>query len=72
MVKASGVRSGHARHALHDQILRDEVDIVKFDEKYYLFGMKSEKSIRDEDPFFCVILDTTMNLGRKVRNRRLV
>ena len=29
---------------LHDEFLRDE--IVEFDEKYYLFGMKSEADLR--------------------------
>ena len=72
-IKTSGVRSGHASHALHDQIfrncknklLRDEVDIVESDEKLL-------RPIRDEDLFFCVILENIVNLRRKVRNRRLV
>ena len=57
---------------LHDKLLRDEVDIVKFGEKYYLFGIKSEANPKDENPYFCVILDNTVNLGQKVRNRRVL
>ena len=53
---------------MHDELLCNEVKIDEFDEKCYLFGMKSE----DEDLFFCVILENVVNLGRKVRNRRLV
>ena len=58
MIKTSGVRSGHASRALHDQIFRNcitnicatgEVDIV---EKYYLFGMKSEADPRNRPVFF--------------------
>ena len=40
------MRSGHASHMLHDEFLCDEVDIMEFDEKYYLFGMKSEDDLR--------------------------
>ena len=56
---------------IHDELLRDEVDFVEFDEKYYLFGMKFEADPKRR-PIFCVILENSENLGRKVRNRRLV
>ena len=56
---------------IHDELLRDEVDFVEFDEKYYLFGMKFEADPKRR-PIFCVILENSKNLGRKVRNRRLV
>ena len=51
--------------------MRDEVDIVELDEKYYLFWMKFDPDPRRR-PVFCVFLENTVNLGRKVRNRRLV
>ena len=61
LVSNSGVRSGHASHALHEQIfrncmknfLRDEVDIVEFGEKHHLFRMKSEADPRRRPIFLC-------------------
>ena len=57
----SGVRSGYASHALHDQIFlklhdelsRDEVNFVEFDEKYYLFGIESEVDPKRRPIFLC-------------------
>ena len=48
--------------------MRDEVDIVEFDEKYYLFGMKFEADPRRR-PISGLILENTVNLGRKIKNR---
>ena len=30
------MQSGHASHALHNKLLHNEVDILEFNEKYYL------------------------------------
>ena len=38
---------------MHDELLRDEVDIVEFDEKYYLFRIKSEADLRRRVIFLC-------------------
>ena len=57
---------------MHDELLRDEVDIVEFHEKYYLFRMKSEADSRRRPIFLVLFLENIVNLRQKVRNRRLV
>ena len=53
--------------------MRDEVDIVELDEKYYLFGMKSEADSRRRPIFLCYFREYhEYTVERKVRNQRLV